>query len=55
MLCCVNAPEDIDKLCYISLTDDKVNLNIENFHILAPSNEMERTIIFSGNGLGMTR
>ena len=49
-----NASDAIDKLCYISLTDDKVGLNRDDFRIDVKVNREERTITVSDNGVGMT-
>ena len=50
-----NASDAIDKLCYRSLTDDKVGMNREDFRILVTADEAGRTITVSDNGIGMTR
>ena len=50
-----NASDAIDKLCYLSLTDDKVGMNREDFRILVSADEAGRTITVSDNGIGMTR
>ena len=49
-----NASDAIDKLCYISLTDDKVGLNREDFRIDVKVDRDARTITVSDNGVGMT-
>ena len=49
-----NASDAIDKLCYISLTDDKVGLNREDFKIVITTDKENRTITISDNGIGMT-
>ncbi len=50
-----NASDAIDKLCYLSLTDDKVGMNREDFRILVSMDEEERTITVSDNGIGMNQ
>ncbi|HIV21915.1 MAG TPA: molecular chaperone HtpG [Candidatus Scatomorpha stercorigallinarum] len=50
-----NASDAIDKLCYLSLTDDKVGMNREDFRILVTADEAARTITVSDNGIGMTK
>ncbi len=50
-----NASDAIDKLAYISLTDDKVGLNHSDFKITVVPNEEERTLTVSDNGIGMTK
>ena len=49
-----NASDAIDKLCYLSLTDDSVGLNREDFKIDILVNKDERTITVRDNGIGMT-
>ena len=48
-----NASDAIDKLCYLSLTDDKVGLNRQDFRILLAANPDSRTLTVSDNGIGM--
>ena len=50
-----NASDAIDKLCYLSLTDDKVGMSREDFRILVSMDEDTRTITVSDNGIGMTK
>ncbi|MGM9520987.1 MAG: molecular chaperone HtpG [Oscillospiraceae bacterium] len=50
-----NASDAIDKLCYISLTDDKVGLNRDDFAIRISVDKDARTITVSDNGVGMTK
>lgn len=50
-----NASDAIDKLCYLSLTDDKVGLEREDYRIRITVNKDERTITVSDNGIGMTQ
>jgi len=49
-----NASDAIDKLCYISLTDDKVGLTRDDFKISIIADEENRTLTVSDNGIGMT-
>ena len=49
-----NASDAIDKLVYISLTDDKVELAREDFRIRVTADKSARTITVSDNGIGMT-
>jgi molecular chaperone HtpG len=49
-----NASDAIDKLCYISLTDDKVGLNRDDFKIDITADKEKRTLTISDNGIGMT-
>ena len=49
-----NASDAIDKLCYLSLTDEKVGLSREDFKIRIRIDKENRTITVSDNGLGMT-
>ena len=49
-----NASDAIDKLCYISLTDDKVGLSRDDFKITVEANKTARTLTISDNGVGMT-
>jgi molecular chaperone HtpG len=49
-----NASDAIDKLCYISLTDDKVGLNRDDFKIEITVDREKRTLTISDNGIGMT-
>ena len=50
-----NASDAIDKLCYLSLTDDKVGMTRDDFRILVTADEAGRTITVSDNGIGMTK
>ena len=50
-----NASDAIDKLCYLSLTDDKVGMTRDDFRILVTADEAARTITVSDNGIGMTK
>lgn len=49
-----NASDAIDKLCYISLTDDKVGLTRDDFKISIKADKEKRTLTISDNGIGMT-
>ena len=49
-----NASDAIDKLCYISLTDDKVGLTRDDFRIDVKADKEVRTLTVSDNGIGMT-
>ena len=49
-----NASDAIDKLCYLSLTDDQVGLNREDYKIEIIPNKEARTITVRDNGIGMT-
>ena len=50
-----NASDAIDKLCYLSLTDDKVGMNRGDFFIEIGVDKEKRTITVSDNGIGMDR
>ena len=49
-----NASDAIDKLCYLSLTDDGVGLNRDDFRIDVIADKDARTITVRDNGIGMT-
>ena len=49
-----NASDAIDKLCYASLTDDKIGLNRDDFRIDVKVDKDTRQITVSDNGIGMT-
>ncbi len=49
-----NASDAIDKLCYISLTDNKVGMNRDDFKIYVTADKDARTLTVSDNGIGMT-
>ena len=49
-----NASDAIDKLCYLSLTDDKVGLGRDDFKIEIKADKDARTLTVSDNGIGMT-
>ena len=50
-----NASDAIDKLCYQSLTDDKVGMNRDDFRILITVDKDANTLTVSDNGIGMTQ
>ena len=50
-----NASDAIDKLCYISLTDEGVGLSRGDFRIRVKADADARTITVSDNGVGMDR
>ena len=50
-----NASDAIDKLCYLSLTDENVGLSREDFKIRITVDKDARTITVSDNGVGMSR
>ena len=50
-----NASDAIDKLCYISLTDEGVGLGREDFRIRVKVDEDAGTVTVSDNGIGMSR
>ena len=49
-----NASDAIDKLCYLSLTDDKVGLDRSDYQIDIIADKEARTITVRDNGIGMT-
>ena len=49
-----NASDAIDKLCYLSLTDDKVGLSRADYKIDIIPDKEARTITVRDNGIGMT-
>ncbi len=49
-----NASDAIDKLFYISLTDERVGMSREDFRIRIFADKDKRTITVSDNGVGMT-
>lgn len=50
-----NASDAIDKLCYLSLTDENVGLQRSDFKIKLGVSEPDRIISVSDNGIGMSR
>ncbi|MGN1371939.1 MAG: molecular chaperone HtpG [Candidatus Coprovivens sp.] len=49
-----NASDAIDKLYYKSLTDDKVEVDKDDFCIRIDLDKLDRTITITDNGIGMT-
>ena len=49
-----NASDALDKLCYLSLTDDKVGMSRSDFFISVRPDKDARTLTVSDNGIGMT-
>ncbi|MDR0904599.1 MAG: molecular chaperone HtpG [Oscillospiraceae bacterium] len=49
-----NASDALDKLRYISLTDDKVGLTADDFRIEITADKDARTLTITDNGVGMT-
>ena len=50
-----NASDAIDKLAYLSLTDEKVGLNRSDFVIQLKADKENGTLTVSDNGIGMSR
>ena len=50
-----NASDAIDKLAYLSLTDDKVGLNHSDFAIELKTDKTYRLLTVSDNGIGMSK
>jgi len=50
-----NASDAIDKLCYLSLTDDKVGMTRDQFKIRVELDKTARTVTVIDNGIGMTK
>lgn len=50
-----NASDAIDKLCYLSLTDENVGKSRDEFFIRVELDKTARTITVIDNGIGMTR
>ncbi len=50
-----NASDAIDKLCYLSLTDENVGMQRSDFKIKLGVSEPDRIISVSDNGIGMTK
>ena len=50
-----NASDAIDKLCFISLTDDKVGLDRSDFKITINADKDNRTLTITDNGIGMDK
>ena len=49
-----NASDAIDKLCYLSLTDEQVGLNRADFRIDVSADKEARTVTVKDNGIGMS-
>ncbi len=49
-----NASDAMDKLCYRSLTDDQVGMKRQDFAITITTDEENRTLTVSDNGIGMS-
>lgn len=49
-----NASDALDKLCYLSLTDENVGMSRSDFRIDVRADKDARTITVSDNGIGMT-
>jgi len=49
-----NASDAIDKLCFLSLTDDKVGMDRSDFRIRVTADKENNTLTVSDNGIGMT-
>ena len=50
-----NASDAIDKLAYLSLTDEKVGLSRSDFAIWLTTDKEARTLTIEDNGIGMTK
>lgn len=50
-----NASDAIDKLCFLSLTDNNVGMSREDFRIEISADKDSRKIIVSDNGIGMDK
>lgn len=50
-----NASDAIDKLCYLSLTDEGVGMTRSDFRIRVKTDPETRTVTVSDNGIGMTK
>lgn len=50
-----NASDAIDKLCFIALTDDKLNMSREDFKIFIKPDKENRTLTIIDNGIGMDK
>ncbi len=50
-----NASDAIDKLCFISLTDDKVGMSRDDFKITIKADKDDRTLTIEDNGIGMDK
>lgn len=50
-----NASDAIDKLCFISITDENVGMNRSDFKITIKTDKENRTLTISDNGIGMDK
>lgn len=50
-----NASDAIDKLCFISLTDDKVGMDRSDFKITIKADKDSRALTITDNGIGMDK
>ena len=50
-----NASDSIDKLCFIALTDDKLNMSRDDFKIFIKPDKENRTLTITDNGIGMDK
>lgn len=50
-----NASDAIDKLCFISLTDDKLGMDRSDFKITLRVDKENRTLTITDNGIGMDK
>lgn len=50
-----NASDAIDKLCFIALTDDKLNMTRSDFKIVITPDKENRTLTVADNGIGMSK
>lgn len=50
-----NASDAIDKLCFLSLTDDKVGLSRDDFRVFIKLDKENRELIIEDNGIGMDK
>lgn len=50
-----NASDAIDKLCFIALTDDKLNMSRDDFKIFIKPDKENRTLTIADNGIGMDK
>mgnify|MGYP003510884479 CR=1 FL=1 len=49
-----NASDAMDKLYFLSLTDDKIKLNRDDFRVKIALDKENRTITITDNGIGMS-
>ena len=50
-----NASDSMDKMYYIALTDDKINLNKDDDYIIISPDKENRTIRISDHGIGLDK